>query len=117
MNGELEIKSCSDFEIIHQENGKSFIALLVSLKVKLKCNQILDWFTDFDDNENIKEIPFYCLVQIVDKEIRDTALSEDSTNEYWLDIKSRYSEHVISSLKSKIKDIFQQYLKESEFVA
>jgi hypothetical protein len=48
--------------------------------------------------------------------INDTALSEDNTNELWLDIKESVSAEIINSIKNKIKSVFNLHLQKKELV-
>ncbi|WP_163578522.1 hypothetical protein [Gracilibacillus thailandensis] len=109
----LEILNLSDVEIVQKEEGKSYTALLLCLRTQLKYKTSNDY--DDEDN-NSKEISFYYLVQIVDGKVNDTALSEDNSNEFWLDIKNQLSEDEVLSLKNKLKGIFNDYLKGRELI-
>ncbi len=109
----LEILNLSDVEIVQKEEGQSYTALLLCLRTQLKYKTSNDY--DDEDN-NSKEISFYYLVQIVDGKVNDTALSEDNSNEFWLDIKNQLSEDEVLSLKNKLKGIFNDYLKGRELI-
>lgn len=118
-DGGLKINSFSNVEIIQQDKVDSYTAILLRIKTNFTYQK--DNLTYKNQKENLYnkgkgDITFYYLVQVVKGKVYDAALSEDYSNDHWINIKKNYPSETISAIKNKIKDIFNQYL-EGELIA